>query len=125
MKFKSSWMFHYLFLLIRFLLGLKYILGHVFIVYDWCASAIPTASISFCSLRGQLHLNLSYIMNKFELEVGMEIEMEVDFILSVQFHCLKSKQLIFMQRQRMKDLLLRVLKGAASLRYCSFKSILR
>ena len=63
-------------------------------------------------------------MNKFELEVGMEVEIEVDFILSVQFHCLESKQLIFMQRQRMKDLLLRVLKGGASLGYCSFKSIL-
>lgn len=96
MKFKSTWMFHYLFLLIRFLLDLKYILGHVFIVYDWCASAIPPASISFCSLRGQLHLNLSCIMNKFELQVrGMEVEIEVDFILSVQFHCLESKQLIF------------------------------
>ena len=40
----------------------------------------------------------------------MEVEIEVDFILSVQFHCVESKQLIFMQRQRMKDLLLRVLK---------------
>ena len=92
---------------------------------DCCASAIPPASISFYSLRGQLHLNLSCIMNKFELEVGMEVEIEVDFILSVQFHCLESKQFIFMQRQRMKDLLLRVLKGAASRGFCSFKSILR
>ena len=73
MKFKSTRMFHYLFLLLCFLLDLKYIVGHVFIVYDCCASVISPASISFCSLRGQLHFNLPYIMNKFELEVGMEI----------------------------------------------------
>ena len=60
MKFKSTWMFHYLFLLIRFLLDLKCILGHVFIVYDCCASAIPPASINFCSLLGQLHLNTPF-----------------------------------------------------------------